>query len=79
MSAHAARPDEPAANLDEANAYSIAEALVRLASGRTTLLIVHHQALAEYADRVLTLEAGRLAPVLDVAEPSAVRAMEAVA
>ncbi|MGD1058456.1 MAG: ATP-binding cassette domain-containing protein, partial [Solirubrobacteraceae bacterium] len=52
--------DEPTANLDETNANTIADALTRLASGRTTLLIVHHAALAERADRVLRLDGGRL-------------------
>ena len=71
--------DEPTANLDEDNTDGIARALVRLAVGRTTLLIVHHPALAAHADRVLTLEDGRLLAGSGTAEPAPVRAMEAVA
>lgn len=57
--------DEPTAQLDAETADGIDNALVRLARGRTTLLIVHRPALAARADRVVVLRAGRI-----VAEPS---------
>jgi len=52
--------DEPTANLDEENIEQIGRSLELLAHGRTTLLIVHHPALAERADRVVTLRRGRI-------------------
>ena len=70
--------DEPTANLDETNANTIADALTRLAAGRTTLLIVHHPALAEHADRVLRLDAGRLSPETPVLQAPSMPVMEAV-
>jgi thiol reductant ABC exporter CydD subunit len=54
--------DEPTAHLDERSARDMADALARLARGRTTLLIVHHPALAARADRVLHIAAGRIVP-----------------
>ncbi len=53
--------DEPTANLDERSTQAIAAALPALMRGRTALLIVHHAALAEHADRVVRLRDGRLA------------------
>ena len=70
--------DEPTANLDETNANTIADALTRLAAGRTTLLIVHHPALAEHADRVLRLDGGRLSPETPVLQAPSMPVMEAV-
>jgi thiol reductant ABC exporter CydD subunit len=52
--------DEPTANLDEDNVQQIGRSLALLARGRTTLLIVHHPALAARADQVLTLQDGQL-------------------
>jgi len=49
--------DEPSANLDEQSTVAIAAALPALTAGRTTLLIVHHAAMAEHADRVVRLGA----------------------
>ncbi len=68
--------DEPTANLDETNVNTIAGALTRLASGRTTLLIVHHTALAERADRVLRLDGGRLSPETSVLQAPSMPVME---
>jgi ATP-binding cassette subfamily C protein CydCD len=48
--------DEPTAHLDDANTGRIADALGRIGEGRTTLLIVHHPALAEQADRIHRLD-----------------------
>ncbi|HLM85723.1 MAG TPA: thiol reductant ABC exporter subunit CydD [Solirubrobacteraceae bacterium] len=70
--------DEPTANLDEKNTNAIANALTRLAAGRTTLLIVHHPALAEHADRVLRLDAGRLSLETPVLQAPSMPVMEAV-
>ena len=50
--------DEPTAHLDDANTGRLAGSLAEIAAARTTLLIVHHPALAEQAAHVLRL-AGR--------------------
>jgi thiol reductant ABC exporter CydD subunit len=71
--------DEPTANLDEDNTRRIAGALTRLAHGRTTMLIVHHAALAAHADRVLRLDGGRLRQPATGDEPAAAPVLEAVA
>ncbi|MGA2925987.1 MAG: thiol reductant ABC exporter subunit CydD [Solirubrobacteraceae bacterium] len=52
--------DEPTAHLDEDNAIAIADAIERLARGRTTLLIVHHESLAARAQRIVRIDAGRI-------------------
>ena len=52
--------DEPTANLDHASARIVAEAVERLRSGRTMVLIAHDTALAARADRILTIVDGRV-------------------
>jgi len=53
--------DEPTAHLDADSARSVGEAIQRVATRCTTLLIVHHASLAQRADRIVELQAGRLA------------------
>lgn len=52
--------DEPTAHLDPASAEAIGQALDRLAQGRTTLSIVHHERLAARAARIIHLRDGRI-------------------
>jgi ATP-binding cassette, subfamily C, bacterial CydD len=52
--------DEPTANLDPASAGLVAEAVERLRTGRTVLLIVHRPELAARADRIVHLQDGRI-------------------
>ena len=52
--------DEPTADLDPASAAAVGAAIVRLARGRTMLLVAHSPELAQLADRVVRLENGRL-------------------
>jgi thiol reductant ABC exporter CydD subunit len=59
--------DEPTAHLDAESAALVADAIERLRPGRTVLLVEHRPELAAQADRVVTLEAGRLAEVVEVA------------
>ncbi|MGC5410950.1 ATP-binding cassette domain-containing protein, partial [Streptomyces sp. DT225] len=49
--------DEPTASLDGETEAGIVEAVRRLATGRTVLLVVHRPALLPVADRVVTLTA----------------------
>lgn len=53
--------DEPATGLDKANERAVIEALERLYSGRTSLLITHDIYHAMQADHILYMEAGRIA------------------
>jgi thiol reductant ABC exporter CydD subunit len=53
--------DEPTADLDPAAADVIAEAVERLRSGRTMLLIAHRPELVRHADRIVRLQGGRAA------------------
>lgn len=53
--------DEPTAHLDAETAVAVDAAIVRLAAGRTTLLIAHRSELAARADRVVVLAGGRAA------------------
>ena len=53
--------DEPTADLDPASAALIAQAVGRLRKGRTVLLIAHRSELVDVADRVVVLEAGKVA------------------
>ena len=52
--------DEPTAHLDPASARALADAVERLAAGRTALLIAHDTRLALAADRVVRLAHGRI-------------------
>ncbi len=53
--------DEPTVGLDEENERAVSDAILRLARGRTTMLVTHALHLAARADRVLVLSEGRLA------------------
>ena len=55
--------DEPTANLDPASAQVVAAAVERLRPGRTMLLIAHDLELARRADRIVTIDAGRIESV----------------
>jgi thiol reductant ABC exporter CydD subunit len=57
--------DEPTANLDPESIAIVEDAFTRLRQGRTVLLIAHRPELAERADRIVRVEAGRVlqAPV----------------
>lgn len=48
--------DEPTSALDEANERAIAETLVRVARGRTAIVITHRASLARIADQTIFLE-----------------------
>ena len=53
--------DEPTSALDEANERAIAETLVRVAEGRTAILITHRATLAQIAHQTIFIEpAGRV-------------------
>ena len=51
--------DEPTADLDRTSAGVVAEAVERLRTDRTVLLIAHRPELVEHADRIVLLEDGR--------------------
>jgi ATP-binding cassette subfamily C protein CydD len=53
--------DEPTADLDPVSAELVAEAIERLRTGRTVLLIAHRPELISAADRVVVLDAGKVA------------------
>jgi ATP-binding cassette subfamily C protein CydCD len=66
--------DEPTAALDGETEAAVADAVRRLAAGRTVLLVVHRPALLALADRVVELRvspAGTPAGVLAKSEPRA--------
>ena len=52
--------DEPTAALDSAAEKSISDSLAGLVRGQTAIIITHRPALAEIADQVITLEAGKV-------------------
>jgi ABC-type lipoprotein export system ATPase subunit len=54
--------DEPTTGLDEASERELLAGLRALIAGRTALLITHSPRLARLADRVVTLQHGRLVP-----------------
>src|SRR5262245_42626128 len=53
--------DEPTADLDHASTELVADAVEMLREGRTVLLIAHRPELATHADRIVVLEAGKVA------------------
>lgn len=52
--------DEGTAGLDRGTEASVADAIRRLAAGRTTLIVTHRLATVHLADRVVFLEEGRI-------------------
>ena len=60
--------DEPTSNLDGMSERHVFESLGRLAAGRTVLVIAHRLTTARRADRILVVEAGRIAEVGSHAE-----------
>lgn len=66
--------DEPTSALDRTNELAIAEALQRLRGRITLLLIAHRGALSEVADRIVTLENGRVVAIME--RPGADRGQE---
>jgi ABC-type multidrug transport system fused ATPase/permease subunit len=65
--------DEPTASLDAATARSMLQALRTILAGRTVVLITHDPIALEIADRVITLEGGRITgraePSVPLADP----------
>jgi thiol reductant ABC exporter CydD subunit len=52
--------DEPTADLDPASAGAVHAAIDRIRAGRTALLVAHRPELAALADRIVSIEAGRV-------------------
>jgi ATP-binding cassette subfamily B protein len=59
--------DEPTSALDEANERAIAETLVRVAAGRTAIVITHRASLARIAHQTIFLNAAKAAPIEAIA------------
>ncbi|HEY4277138.1 MAG TPA: ABC transporter ATP-binding protein [Conexibacter sp.] len=55
--------DEATSNLDLATEARVADAMQRLSRGRTTIVIAHRLQTARTADRIVLLDAGRIAEV----------------
>ena len=73
--------DEPTTGLDAASEAQVMDGLTALMKGRTTILITHSMALAQAADHVIVIEAGRVAqegtPEELIAVPGAFRRLAA--
>ena len=73
--------DEPTTGLDAASEAQVMDGLAALMRDRTTILITHSMALARQADRVVVIEAGRIAqqgaPDELLSEPGAFRRLAA--
>ncbi|MGP3975606.1 thiol reductant ABC exporter subunit CydD [Streptomyces sp. 8N114] len=52
--------DEPTAHLDPHSETAVVDACARLAAGRTALVVAHRPAILRYADRLVSLDDGRL-------------------
>jgi lipoprotein-releasing system ATP-binding protein len=59
--------DEPSGNLDHANSERLHDLFARLAREFATALVIvtHNRSLAGRADRILSLDDGRLVPLAD--------------
>lgn len=52
--------DEPTAHLDRANEFAVVDALLQIRDRRTVLIVAHRRSTVEHADRVVTLDQGRI-------------------
>ncbi|MGW5869090.1 thiol reductant ABC exporter subunit CydD [Streptomyces sp. NPDC055239] len=52
--------DEPTAHLDRESEAAVTRATARLMRGRTAIVVAHRTSLLPYADRIVTVRAGRL-------------------
>lgn len=52
--------DEPTSNLDKENRHAVLQALDRIGTGRTTIMITHELTEIEHADVILHIEHGKL-------------------
>lgn len=59
--------DEPTARLDAVSEQAVVDATLRLAEGRTAVLVAHRPALLQVATRVIRVEEGRVSEVERVA------------
>lgn len=72
--------DEPNANLDDAGEAALLRTIRELkARGSTVFMVVHQQQMLAVADRVLMLDAGRIARLVPVVVPTAPNAAVATA
>jgi ABC-type multidrug transport system fused ATPase/permease subunit len=55
--------DEATSALDSESEHAVQEALERLRAGRTTLVVAHRLSTIRSADRIVVLEAGRVAEI----------------
>ncbi len=53
--------DEATSALDAESEHAVQQALTRLAKGRTTIVVAHRLATVRRADRIVVMEAGRIA------------------
>jgi ATP-binding cassette subfamily C protein LapB len=60
--------DEPTSALDEANERAIAETLVRVAEGRTAILITHRTSLARIAHQTIFLDPAKTPALQAIAQ-----------
>ena len=70
--------DEPTMGLDPTSEAAVLDGLEELMRGRTTIIITHSGRLAATADRVVVMEAGRVAgdgPPSEVLAPAPDRAL----
>ena len=67
--------DEPTSALDEANERAIAETLVRVARGRTAIVITHRASLARIADQTIFLDPTKPSKLAAIAPGSAAAAI----
>ncbi|GGV25420.1 hypothetical protein GCM10010277_06380 [Streptomyces longisporoflavus] len=54
--------DEPTAHLDPRSEAAVTRATVRLMRGKTSIVVAHRTSLLPYADRIVTVESGSVAP-----------------
>ncbi|MEV6758636.1 thiol reductant ABC exporter subunit CydD [Streptomyces sp. NPDC051214] len=54
--------DEPTAHLDPESEACVTRATVRLMRGKTSVVVAHRTSLLPHADRIITVEAGLIAP-----------------
>jgi len=66
--------DEPTSNMDNSTENQIKQTLVKVMAGKTMIMVTHHNALLELADRLIVIDNGAI--VADGEKAAVIQALQ---